>query len=51
MRVVAETRSPRLHPLIPRLVDPDALERMGATRMGEGARDAAQDAGEGGADK
>ena len=24
----------RLHPLIPRLVDPDALERMGATRMG-----------------
>ena len=26
-------------PLIPRLVDPDALERMGATRMGEGAGD------------
>ena len=23
-------------PLIPRLVDPDALERMGAKRMGEG---------------
>ena len=28
---------PRLHPLIPRLVDADALERMGARRMGEGA--------------
>ena len=32
-------RELRLHPLIPRLVDPDALERMGATRMGEGAGD------------
>ena len=25
------------HPLIPRLVDPDAMERMGAKRMGEGS--------------
>ena len=38
-------------PLIPRIKDPDALERMGATRMGEGARDAAEDAGEGEADE
>ena len=30
-------RELRLHPLIPRLVDPNALERMGAQRMGEGA--------------
>ena len=36
---VPGTRELRLHPLIPRLVDPDALERMGAKRMGEGAGD------------
>ena len=38
-RQVAGERELRLHPLIPRLVDPDALERMGAKRMGEGASD------------
>ena len=40
-----------LRPPIPRPVDPDAPERMGAKRMGEGARDAAEDTGEGGADE
>ena len=35
-RQVAGERELRLHPLIPRLVDADALERMGAKRMGEG---------------
>ena len=34
-RQVAGERELRLYPLIPRLVDPDALERMGAKRMGE----------------
>ena len=33
-RQVAGERELRLHPLIPRLVDVDALERMGAKRMG-----------------
>ena len=46
-RQVADERELRLHPLIPRLVDPDALERMGAKRMGEGAEVSAAAAEEG----
>ena len=46
-RQVAGERELRLHPLIPRLVDPDALERMGAQRMGEGASDGESRAGMG----
>ena len=38
-------RELRLHPLIPRIVDLDALERMGAKRMEEGASKGAPEEG------
>ena len=33
---VAKEGELRLHPLVPRLIDKEALERMGATKMGDG---------------
>ena len=36
---VAKEGELRLHPLVPRLVDKDVLERMGATKMGERRND------------